>query len=157
MSATAGASTKGSKGKAPEVRDMFAEMYVAGMFADAGWEIYFPRRDRGFDFVAIKDVKGVPVVRPVQVKGKYPEELKKATRYYGFTGKLKLHPDMVLAIAYFDRGLFIAPDCVAFLPTEVIKKGPKCKCHPAKYEDGRVMPRRDFKEYFGRGGIAKLG
>jgi len=35
-----------------KVSDFFAELYVAGRFADAGWNVYFPRRDRGFDFIA---------------------------------------------------------------------------------------------------------
>ena len=52
----------------PATRDMFAELYVAGLFADAGWDVYFPKRDRGFDFIATKSVDGTIVVRPVQVK-----------------------------------------------------------------------------------------
>ena len=35
-------------------RDYFAEMYVAGILADNGWNIYFPRRDNGFDFIITK-------------------------------------------------------------------------------------------------------
>ncbi len=34
-------------------RDYFAEMYVAGVMADSGWNIYFPRRDEGFSFIAM--------------------------------------------------------------------------------------------------------
>jgi hypothetical protein len=58
-------------------RDLFAELYVAGLFADAGWGVYFPKRDQGFDFIAVKNVDSVFVVRPVQVKGKYPQKFKK--------------------------------------------------------------------------------
>src|SRR5438128_405916 len=36
------------------VSDFFAELYVAGRFVDAGWNVYFPRRDRGFDFIVSK-------------------------------------------------------------------------------------------------------
>ena len=34
------------------IRDQFAEMYVAGVLADAGWNIYLPHRDVGFDMIA---------------------------------------------------------------------------------------------------------
>src|SRR5947209_1336736 len=54
-------------------RDYFAEMYVAGILADNGWNIYFPRRDKGFDFIITKPIGDEIIVRPVQVKGKYPE------------------------------------------------------------------------------------
>lgn len=36
------------------VSDYFAELYVAGGFADAGWNVYFPHRDQGFDFIVSK-------------------------------------------------------------------------------------------------------
>jgi hypothetical protein len=39
---------------APEVHDYFAELYVAGRFADAGWNVYFLHRDAGFDFIVSK-------------------------------------------------------------------------------------------------------
>ncbi len=29
-------------------RDLFAELYVVGLFADTGWGVYFPKRDQGF-------------------------------------------------------------------------------------------------------------
>ena len=37
------------------VSDYFAELHVAGRLADAGWDIYFPHRDKGFDFVIALD------------------------------------------------------------------------------------------------------
>ena len=40
------------KPQAPITRDLFAEFYVAGLLADAGWHIYLPKRDYGFDFIA---------------------------------------------------------------------------------------------------------
>jgi len=40
--------------KSPLTREVFAELYVAGVLADAGWNIYFPTRDIGFDFIATK-------------------------------------------------------------------------------------------------------
>jgi len=42
------------------------------------------------------------IMRPIQVKGKYPQDgtLNKTT--YGYVGKLSFtHPDMALAVAYF--------------------------------------------------------
>ena len=32
----------GAVSDSPRTRDYFAEMYVAGVLADAGWDIYFP-------------------------------------------------------------------------------------------------------------------
>lgn len=53
-------------------RDYFAEMYVAGLLADAGWNIYFPHRDKGFDYIVTREVVAGVLVRPVQVKGLHP-------------------------------------------------------------------------------------
>jgi hypothetical protein len=61
-------------------RDLFAELYVAGLFADQGWGVYFPKRDQGFDFIVVKNIDSNFIVRPVQVKGKYPQKDKKITR-----------------------------------------------------------------------------
>jgi hypothetical protein len=81
---------------APDTRDLFAEFYVAGLLADAGWHIYLPKRDFGFDFIATKLVSGSIVIRPVQVKGLYPTEGKKNRPSYGYTGRLtQLHPDVL--------------------------------------------------------------
>lgn len=53
--------------------DYFAELYVAGSMAKAGWNVYFPHRDKGFDFIISKLIGGKRwVVRPVQVKSKTP-------------------------------------------------------------------------------------
>ena len=57
---------------APATRDYFAELYVAGLFGDAGWSVYFPKRDVGFDFIATKSIDGDVLIRPIQVKGLYP-------------------------------------------------------------------------------------
>jgi hypothetical protein len=89
---------------APKTRDYFAEMYVAGILADSGWNIYFPRRDRGFDFIITKTVEAQVVVRPVQVKGKYPQANKSDDPAFGYMGRItEFHPDMVLAIAFLTR------------------------------------------------------
>src|SRR5258708_3166563 len=99
-------------------RDYFAEMYVAGILADNGWNIYFPRRDKGFDFIITKPIGNEIIVRPVQVKGKYPEVEGRNLPAYGYGGKLsQLHDDMVLAIAYFSTNIHsVAPDHVAYMP-----------------------------------------
>ncbi len=51
---------------APEVHDYFAELYVAGCFADAGWNVYFPHRDAGFDFIVSRPHPDIgQLIRPV--------------------------------------------------------------------------------------------
>src|SRR5690242_12537005 len=78
--------------------DYLAELYVAGVLADAGWNVYFPHRDEGFDFIISKLVSGRILLRPVQVKGKYPEEGKSNKSVYGYVGRLTaIHSEMVLA------------------------------------------------------------
>lgn len=69
-------------------RDYFAELYVAGIFGDAGWSVYFPKRDVGFDFVVSKTIREAIVLRPVQVKGFYPTAAKLNKMTYGYQGKL---------------------------------------------------------------------
>ncbi|MEI8197360.1 MAG: hypothetical protein WCI73_15795, partial [Phycisphaerae bacterium] len=139
-----------------QVSDYFAELYVAGRFAEAGWDVYFPHRDKGFDFIVSKPVEsGSPIIRPVQVKGKYPTEVKTPKRFYGYVGKLtQTHPKMILAIPYFtvDR----IPLCVAYLPFSQIKcrpDGETYRCEPASFLDGRPVPRRDFRRYLDYEGL----
>ncbi len=58
-------------------QDYFAELYVAGLMANAGWNVCFPHRDRGMDFIISKTgADGSEIIRPVQVKGKYPSTQK---------------------------------------------------------------------------------
>ncbi len=86
-------------------RDYFAEMYVAGLLADAGWNIYFPRRDKGFDYIITREATASVLVRPIQVKGRYPQHGKGDKRTYGYSGELSLlHPDMALVLVYFPIG-----------------------------------------------------
>ena len=62
------------------LQDYFAELYVAGLMANAEWNVYFPHRDKGMDFIISKTGQdGKEIIRPVQVKGKYPAS-EKATR-----------------------------------------------------------------------------
>jgi len=98
--------------------DYFAELYVAGRFAHAGWNVYFPHRDKGFDFIVSKEiVDGEYFIRPVQVKGKYPTAEKGNKITYGYVGRLStLHDDMVLAIPFFAKGDTEKPTCIAYMP-----------------------------------------
>ncbi|MFA6244755.1 MAG: hypothetical protein WC655_27670 [Candidatus Hydrogenedentales bacterium] len=138
-------------------RDYFAELYVAGLMGDAGWNVYFPKRDMGFDFIATKSVSHNIIIRPVQVKGLYPSEAKGDKTGYGYVGKLThVHPQMALVLPYFPtdaRG--VAPDYVAFMPRQEIKaqtsKG--FKCFPCNFVGGRATPRSSFRKFFGYPGM----
>lgn len=142
--------------KSPNTRDYFAEMYVAGYLADAGWNIYFPKRDKGFDFIITKETENGIIIRPVQVKGKYPEKLKTNKKYYGFSGKLtQTHDEMALVIPFFSTDQTTSsPDTIAFMPfsqIKITKKG--YKCLPASFQDGDAIERRDFAKFFDKKGI----
>jgi hypothetical protein len=145
---------------APATRDYFAELYVAALFGDDGWSVYFPKRDVGFDFIATKQVGDEVLIRPVQVKGLYPTEGKTDKSTYGFDGQLTaVHSHMVLAIPFFSYANQQAPEQVAFIPLSRCKKtsdGGR-QCSPCKFEDGKAVPRRDFKTFFGKDGLASVG
>jgi hypothetical protein len=141
-------------------RDYFAELYVAGLFGDCGWAVYFPKRDVGFDFIISKQVDELMILRPVQVKGKFPEIGRTEGRVYGFIGELTArHPDMVLAIPYFSTDAFeAAPSCIAFMPDWQIRPQASrgSSCCPAVYRDAKSEPRASFVSYFNRPGIQLL-
>ena len=142
-----------------EVSDFFAELYVAGRFADAGWNVYFPHRDTGFDFIITKPTKIVhDLIRPVQVKGKYPTAEKSDKAFYGFVGKLsKTHPEMVLAIPFFARQSSKIPIHVAYMPFSLIRPHSRgFHCEPAIFRSGSIYPRRDFAKYFDDGGMEMM-
>ena len=138
-------------------RDYFAEMYVAGILADNGWNVYFPRRDQGFDFIITKPEGSRILVRPVQVKGKYPQSIKRDAAFYGYMGQLsQLHPDMVLAIPFFSTDhTGVAPDHIAYMPRCQIRpqRSWGFQYVPARYRAGKAEPRRDFTKYFDRAGM----
>lgn len=143
---------------APHQRDYFAELYIAGLMGDVGWAVYFPKRDVGFDFIAVRSVAGATLVRPVQVKGLYPTEVKKDKAGYGYIGSLtQLHDDMILVLPYFstDRA-GPAPECIAYMPRSQVRPqaGRGFKCTPAKFLAGRPQPRDTFQKYFGPQGLA---
>jgi hypothetical protein len=136
--------------------DYFAELYVAGLMANAGWNIYFPHRDRGLDFVACKTgADQHQIIRPVQVKGKYPFKDKTDKASYGYIGRLnQIHRDMVLAIPFFPSHAAGPAALVAYMPFSAIKLHARgYRCQPACFKGGRPAPRRDFSMYFGDSGL----
>jgi len=145
------------KSKGPVTRDLFAEFYVAGLLADAGWHLYLPKRDFGFDFIATKQVSGSLVIRPVQVKGLYPTAPKKDKATYGYIGKLtQLHTDMVLAMPFFPTTHERSPLFTAFIPRCQIRKITKpgyYSARPAYFRDGAAEMRRDFPQFFDTDGL----
>lgn len=146
-----------AKKEGPKTRDYFAELYVAGIFGDAGWAVYFPKRDVGFDFVVSKQVGARMMIRPVQVKGLYPTADKTDKVVYGYRGKLTaVHPDMVLVLPFFaasERG--VAPELIAYMPFSEIKQpsGGGYRCQPAQFKSGKAVPRRESVKYFGETGL----
>lgn len=137
-------------------RDYFAELYVAGVMADAGWTIYFPHRDRGMDFIATRaESSGVELIRPVQVKGKYPIQVKTDKSVYGYVGGLnQIHPEMVLAIPYFRSSQLGPPEFVAFMPLSRIRRHKRgFRCQPACFKGGKPVPRRDFARFVDSPGL----
>lgn len=139
-----------------KVSDYFAELYVAGRFAEAGWNVYFPRRDRGFDFIVSKSASnGSQLIRPVQVKGKYPTPTKRDLTSYGFVGELsERHPEMVLAIPFFTPESRELPTCVAYMPPSLIKPHTRgVRCEPATLTASTAKPRREFVRFFNDAGL----
>lgn len=140
-------------------RDYFAELYVAGLLADGGWNVYFPHRDRGMDFIISKTgSEGHEIIRPVQVKGKYPEQDKTDKPRYGYVGRLnQIHPLMVLAIPYFAREAVGPALFVAYMPFSRLKAHKRgYSCEPACFRMGAPEPRRDHRKFFDADGLAQI-
>lgn len=138
-----------------KTRDYFAEMYVAGLMADAGWDIYFPRRDRGFDMIVSRPEGDGTLVRPVQVKGKYATDAKTDKARYGYVGDLTaFHDDMILVIPYFTSLVADAPKLVAWMPRRQIRRAARgWRCEPARFVAGEPEPRPGFINYFAECGL----
>lgn len=139
-----------------KVTDYSAELYVAGRFANAGWNVYFPHRDEGFDFIVSKHIKDRgEIIRPVQVKGKYPTAGRRNTPVYGYVGKLsKIHPDMVLAIPYYSLDTPENPIFVAYNPLSIIRKVTRGnRCQPAMYKNEKPIKRPAFVKFFDEDGL----
>lgn len=127
-------------------------------------EGYFPKRDVGFDFIATKQVGDEVLIRPVQVKGRYPTADKTDKKPLGFKGKLTaVHSQMVLAIPFFNQAIHQAPEQVAFIPLSECKKTPNggWLCHPCKWvmgkNGGRAVKVSRYERYFGKDGLALVG
>jgi hypothetical protein len=148
------------RGRPPETRDYFAELYVAGLFGDAGWAVYFPKRDVGFDFVVSKLAAGSMILRPVQVKGLYPTPEKRDKDTYGFAGVLSaVHPEMVVAMPFFsarERG--VAPTCIAFMPLSAMRGRERggVRCVPCSLSSGVPHPRPSFLPFMDQAGLKAL-
>lgn len=141
-------------------RDYFAEMYVAGLLADAGWNIFFPRRDKGFDFIITVEDATHALVRPVQVKGLYPTVGKGDRATYGYAGRLTaLHPEMVLVLVFFAPGATEGtPQHIAYMPQNRIKTRSRggYRCVPTTLKDGIVAPRPGSLRFFDQPGLEML-
>jgi hypothetical protein len=141
------------------VSDYFAELYVAGRFADAGWNVYFPHRDKGFDFiVSMPNVQEGQILRPVQVKGKYATAEKGDKVVYGYIGRLsQVHPEMVLAVPFFSADPSETPVCTAYMPFSLIRPHKRgYRCEPASFKSGVPVPRRDYLRFFDSNGLRLL-
>ena len=136
--------------------DYLAELYVAGVLANAGWNVYFPHRDEGFDFVISKYLGDGIILRPVQVKGKYPMSEKTDKAAYGYVGKLSAtHPEMVLAIPYFSSNrLHKTPIFTAYMPFRLVRRHSRgYRCQPACFKGGQPQPRSHYTQFFDDAGI----
>ena len=158
MSAMQTEQSENEKTGAPKTFSQLAELYVAGLFTQDGWRVYFPHSDDGFDFIAAKLLPDGVLLRPVQVKGKYPKGDKSDKNVYGYIGELsQIHPEMVLAIPYFATSDLPVLRHVAFMPFYKIGKHARgLKCEPAKFIAGAASPRRDQLKYFDREGLQRL-
>lgn len=146
----------GGSASAPYTRDYFAEMYVAGVLADAGWDVYFPRRDKGFDMIISRPVGATTIVRPVQVKGKYATDEKTDKTSYGYVGGITaFHDDMILAIPYFTTQSVGAPMLIAWMPRGEVRPHTKgWRCEPARFVGGVPEARPGFAHFFGPAGLS---
>jgi hypothetical protein len=139
-------------------RDYFAEMYVAGILADNGWDIYFPRRDKGFDMIVSRQGARGTIIRPVQVRGKYAADSKTDESSYGYVGKITpFHDDMILALPYFTSRDDLAPRMIAWMARHELKLHSKgVRCEPAKFAGGEPMARPGYDHCFGRAGLMRF-
>lgn len=142
------------------VRDEFAELYVSALFADGGWTVYFPRRDKGFDCIVTMQKGDDMLVRPIQVKGVYPEEFKKGGKPFGRDLKLTaIHPQMVLVMPFFQYApeKSSSPTHVGFFPIKPsTRPDRKHIIRPAFLKAGVISVRDSYQGSFGKAGIAEV-
>src|SRR6202000_2790797 len=100
------------------------------------------------------------LIRPVQVKGKFPETGANERPTYGYRGDLTLvHEGMVLAIVFFELGSTgNAPRHVAWMPWGKVRKAANGQyfCLPARRDVDGVKPRRDSRQYFDHLGLQAM-
>ena len=138
-----------------------AELLVAAAFSAAGWDIFLPQFDKGIDFIAGKLLSAGYLLRPVQVRGKYPEAEGLDHKTYGVRGALTVvHPSLVLAIPFFSPRPH-ALVCTAYLPLAKIGATTEnglttFTALVAKLEGRRPKPRQEFVGYFDAAGLALI-
>ena len=111
------------------------------------------------DFIISKTgTDGHEIIRPVQVKGKYPEIGKTDKPAYGYVGRLnQIHPQMVLAVPFFESAVQGPALLVAYMPWSQIKPHPRgYRCEPATFREGAPKARREFQRYFGAEGLSRI-
>lgn len=143
--------------KSDQLGGLPAELIVAGQFAENGWNIYSPHRDIGFDFIATKFVKDRVLIRPVQVKGRYPRTFRDiASLGKGAMELNQSHEEMVLAMPFFvPEGGLKKLVTVAFLPWGQLRERPD-KSHrsvPARIVNGKIVARPYFEKFFDSPGL----
>jgi len=159
--------TLGEKEEPRKLGGLAAELIVAAQMVEHDWNIYSPHVDEGFDFIAVLPLPNQDVLmRPVQVRGRYPEverdRLKEGKRNSRLS---QVHDDMVLALPYFkeEDGLHKL-ETVAFLPLKAIgltkrlirrtgKISYYCSPMPAQRKGNKFLPRRDYERFFDGPGI----
>ena len=113
---------------------------------------------RGISRVSKPDSAAVQILRPVQVKGKYPTSMKGDKLTYGYVGRLtQLHPEMVLAIPFFLADSSDTPICTAYMPFSQIRRHSRgYRCEPASFKSGAPAPRRESSRFFDSNGLSLL-
>jgi hypothetical protein len=142
-------------------RSTTAEFLVLQQFVDRRWEIYFPYRDKGFDFVVSKRIGSQILWRPIQVKGIYPTVKKKDRRDIGLRGKLsRLDPHMVLAMPFFKPGNSRSPVFIAYIPLSKIRQNPKLDrphwCLAASHRSGSPRKKSQFEQHYDTQGLKEV-
>ena len=141
----------------PQLEGLPAELAIAGTLSSAGWNVYSPHRDVGFDFIATKQTDHGLLVRPVQVKGCYLRTRKDCPSYGRHNFKLpQTHPEMALIMPFYSPGdVLLRPLFVAFLPWAQIRPMPNgnFRSQPARIQDRQILQRRDFAKFFDLPGI----
>lgn len=126
----------------------------------AGWNIYSPHRDIGFDFIATKTVAGRVLIRPVQVKGHYPRVMRDvATLGKGSMDLNQTHDEMVLAMPFFvpEDGVKKLVT-VAYLPwSQMVERPDKAhRSSPARIVGGKIGPRPYYEKFFDGPGLKMM-